>query len=128
MYGRQQPPDPSFVRPGKAACLAVATAAIAFHVHGASLGHAQKLVDQARNTVADAIAGPQFNDAAFALERYHTLAGTYDGADVEGRRIVVRWATDRTYCIEGVSQSGAVEYVLGPHGHIAPGTCPVNSF
>src|SRR3954453_2307681 len=104
MHRRHQPPDVPRVRPGKAACLAVASAATAFYVHGASLGHAQKLVDQTRNTIADAIAGPQFNDAAFTLERYHMLSGTYDGAEVEGRRIAVRWATDRAYCIEGVTQ------------------------
>jgi hypothetical protein len=116
------------VRPGKAACLAVAFAATAASAHGASLGPAQTFVDRTRNPIADAIAGPQFSDAAFALERYHMLSGTYDGAGIEGRRIAVRWATDRAYCIEGVSQSGAVRYVVGPHGSISPGTCPVNSF
>jgi hypothetical protein len=116
------------MRPGKAACLAVASAATAFYVHGASLGHAQKFVDSTRNTIADAIAGPQFDDAAVALERYHMLSGTYDGAGIQGRRISLRWGTDRAYCIEGVSQSGAVQYLLGPHGRTAPGTCPVNSF
>jgi hypothetical protein len=116
------------VFPGKAACLAVATAATVLSVHGASLGHAQRFVIHAQNAVADAIAGPQFSDAAFALERYRALSGTYDGAGVEGRRITVRWATDRTYCVEGVSQSGAVEYLLGPHGHVAPGRCPYAAF
>ena len=112
------------MRPGRTACLAVASVATAFSASGASLGHAQRYVTHAQNAIADAIAGPQFSDAAFALERYHELSGTYDGAGVEGRRITVRWATDKTYCIDGVSQSGAAEYLLGPNGHIAFGHCP----
>ena len=82
----------------------------------------------ARDSVADMIAGPQFGDAAFSLERYRDLSGTYDGAGVEGRRITVVWATDRFYCIEGVSQNGALQYLLGPHGRVAAGRCPVASF
>jgi hypothetical protein len=123
-----QASDPFLVLPGKAACLAVAAAATVFYVHGASLGHAQRYVTHAQNSIADLIAGPQFGDAAFSLERYHQLAGTYDGAGFEGRRVTVLWATDRTYCVEGVSQSGAVEYLLGPQGHVASGRCPYNAF
>jgi len=117
-----------FIRPGRTAFLAVASVATAFSTSGASLGHAQLLLTQAQNAIADAIAGPQFSDAAFALERYHELSGTYDGAGVEGRRITVRWATDKTYCIDGVSQSGAAEYLLGPNGYVAPGRCPYAAF
>jgi hypothetical protein len=116
------------VLPGKAACLAVAAAATALYVQGASLGHAQRYVTHAQTSIADLIAGPQFAEAAFSLERYHQLSGTYDDAGFEGRRVAVLWATDKTYCVEGVSQSGAVEYLLGPHGHVAPGRCPYNAF
>ena len=116
------------MRPGKAARLAVAAAATAFYVHGAPLGHAQRFVTHAQNAVADAIAGPQFSDAAFSIERYHELSGTYDGAGIEGRRITVRWATDKTYCIEGVSHGGVAEYLLGPNGNVAAGHCPYAAF
>lgn len=128
MARRAHGPDPSLVRTRKATRLAVAAAATALYVHGAPLGHTQRFVTHARNVIADAIAGPQFGDAAFAIERYHELSGTYDGAGVEGRRITVRWATDKTYCIDGVSQGGAAEYLLGPNGHVTPGRCPYAAF
>ena len=103
---------------------AVAFAIVVLAIHWAPFGGVQKSVTRAQNAVADAIAGPQFTDAAFSLERYRMISGTYDGADVMGRRITVRWATDKAYCVEGVSESGATEYLLGPHGHLIPGFCP----
>jgi hypothetical protein len=116
------------VRPGKAACLAVVSATVLYVQGASSLYHPQRFVTSTQNSIADMIAGPQFSDAAFSFARYHDLAGTYVDAGVEGRRISVLWATDRAYCVEGVSQSGLVEYLLGPHGHVMPGHCPYNAF
>jgi hypothetical protein len=106
----------------------VATAAAALYPNGESLGDAHQFVTHAQTVIADAIDGPQFSDAAFSLDRYHMLSGTYDGSGVEGRRITIRWATDRAYCIDGVSQGGAAEYLLGPNGRVAPGSCPSTGF
>ena len=103
---------------------AIAFAAIVLAVHWAPFGGVQASVTRAQNAVQDAVAGPQFTDAAFSLERYHMVAGTYDGADVMGRRITIRWTTDNAYCVEGVSTSGAAEYLLGPSGNLVPGFCP----
>jgi hypothetical protein len=113
------------MRPGKTVCLAIASVVTAYSASGGTFTGAHSLVSNAQTAVADAIAGPQFTDAAFSLDRYHMLSGTYDGAAVEGRRITVRWATATSYCIEGVSQGGVPQYLLGPHGHVAPGGCPV---
>jgi hypothetical protein len=89
---------------------------------------ARTAVAHAQASVADVFAGPQFGETAFALEGYHRLSGTYDGSSIEGRGIVLRWATDRAYCIEGVTQGGVAEYLLGPGGHVARGYCPYASF
>jgi hypothetical protein len=114
------------VIPGKAACLAVATAATVFGVQGTSFGrHVSRSVVHVQNAVADAIDGPQFGDAAMTLERYHQLSGTYDGADVSGRGIVVKWASDAHFCVEGRKQSGDVEHLLGPYAPVVPGPCPL---
>jgi len=118
----------AFLRPAKTVCLAIASVVTILSTSGAPLGQAQLLVRQTQIAISDAIDGPQFSDAAFSLEQYHTLSGTYDGAAVEGRRITVRWATDRTYCIDGVSQGGAAEYLLGPNGQVEPGRCPAVGF
>jgi hypothetical protein len=112
----------------KTACLAVASVVVAFSSGGAPLDQANQLFAQAQTAVADAIAGPQFSDAVFSLERYHTLSGTYDGAGVAGRGIAVRWANARMYCIEGVSQNGSVKFLLGPNGRVTSGRCPYASF
>jgi hypothetical protein len=114
---------------GKAACLAVVTAAAVFGVQGTPLSrHISRSLTNVQNAVADAIIGPQFGDVAMSMERYHDLAGTYDGADLSGRGIVVRWATDAHYCVDGVSESGTVEHLLGPYARVEPGSCPVVEF
>ena len=118
----------SLVGSAKTALLAAASVASALSASPVLLARAELFVSHAQTAIADAIAGPQFTDAAFSLDQYHTLAGTYDGAAVNGRRITVRWANDRTYCIEGVSQGGAAEHLLGPNGHVAPGRCPYVAF
>jgi hypothetical protein len=116
------------MRRGKVDRKAVVFAVIVLSVHWAPFGGVQASVTRAQKAVADAIAGPQFSDAAFSLERYRTIAGTYDGANVMGRRITMRWATDNAYCIDGVSESGAAEYLLGPRGRLSPGSCPYAAF
>jgi hypothetical protein len=85
---------------------------------------ARAAVTHAQASVADALAGPQFGETVFALEGYHRLAGTYDGSSIVGRGVVLRWTTDRAYCIDGVTQRGVAEYLLGPGGHVVPGYCP----
>jgi hypothetical protein len=114
-----------FMPRGKTVCLAIASVITAYSASGGTFSRAQLVVSHAQNAVADAIAGPQFTDAAFSLDRYHTLSGTYDGAAVEGRLITVRWATATSYCIEGVSEAGSAQYLLGPYGHVASGNCPI---
>jgi hypothetical protein len=118
----------SVIGPAKTACLALASVAAALSASPVLLARAQLFVSHTRTAIADAIAGPQFTDAAFSLDQYHSLAGTYDGAAVDGRRITVRWATGKAYCIEGVSQGGAIEHLLGPNGQVAPGRCPYVAF
>ena len=88
---------------GRAAYLAVTSAALFLGAQGAPSGHLGRTMTRVQNALAEAIAGPQFGDAAVAMERFHQLSGTYDGADVSGRRIAVRWATDTRFCIDGVS-------------------------
>jgi hypothetical protein len=123
MFGGRRSFERMSLLRSKTAFLAVAIAA-ALYVHGSPLGHAQRFVTQTQNSIASAIAGPQFSDAAMSLELYRQAAGTYAGAGIEGRRITVRWATDSAYCVEGVRQSGAVDHLVGPHGRLAPGQCP----
>jgi hypothetical protein len=124
MYGGLRAPDPSIVIPGKAACLVVAAAATALYLHGTGLGSAGRFVAQAQHRAEDAITGPQFGDASMALEHYHQLSGTYDGADVAGRRIRLVWANDASYCIEGMTESKGAEHSVGPYGRVALGPCP----
>jgi hypothetical protein len=112
------------VIPGKAAALVVATAATALYVHGTGHGAARHFVTQAQSAVSDAIVGPKFGDAAAGLRRYHDLSGTYDGADVGGRSMVVRWASDNGYCIEGTSKRAGLQHLIGPSGRVVPGACP----
>jgi hypothetical protein len=108
--------------------LAIGSLVVALSGTGGPLGHPGTLITEARTAIADAVAGPQFSDAAYSLEQYRNLSGTYQGAAVMGRQITVRWATDKMYCVEGVSTSGAVEYLLGPNGHVALGSCPYVAF
>jgi hypothetical protein len=124
MDRRGEPPDPSCVRLSKGAFLAVAVATTMSSAPPAWVAQARAAVTHAQATVADALAGPQFGETAFALESYHRIAGTYDGSSVVARGVVLRWATDRAYCVDGVTQGGVAEYLLGPGGHVVPGYCP----
>jgi hypothetical protein len=124
MSAADRVPDPSRVIPGKAACLAVATAATALYLHGTGLGEAGRFVTHAQHAVADAIVGPQLYDAAIGLQRYHDLSGTYAGATVGGRQMELEWGNDASYCIEGVSEANGVQHLVGPNGRIGPGSCP----
>lgn len=112
---------------GRAAYLAVTSAALFLGASGAPSGLG-RTVTRVQNALAETFAGPQFSDAAVAMERFHQLSGTYDGADFSGRRISVRWATGTQFCIDGVSQSGVAEYLLGPGGSVAPGACPLKPY
>jgi hypothetical protein len=112
------------VIPGKAACLAVATAATALYLHGTGLSEAGQVVTRAQHAVSDAIMGPQLYDAAIGLQHYHDLSGTYDGAVVGGRQMVLKWGNDASYCIEGASQSNGTQHLVGPNGHVTSGPCP----
>jgi hypothetical protein len=120
----QHAPDPSLVISGKAACLVVATAATALHFNGSGLGRAGRVVVHTQHRVADAFVGPKFGDAAIGLERYHNLSGTYDGADVGGPRMRLKWGNDASYCIEGLSETKGVQHLVGPHGLVFAGPCP----
>jgi hypothetical protein len=128
MERERRAPDTSLVIPGRATYLAVASVALFFSAQGASFGDVGRTVTHVQHTFADAIAGPQFGDAAASMERFHQLSGTYDGAAISGRSITVRWATDTRFCIDGVRQSGAVEHMIGPNASVDPGPCPVVAF
>lgn len=106
----------------------VATAATALYLHGTSLGEAGRYVTHAQHTVADAIVGPQFGDAAVGLQRYHDLSGTYDGASVGGLRMQLKWGNDASYCIEGLSEAKGVQHLVGPNGRVIQGPCPMWGF
>jgi hypothetical protein len=127
MDRRAELPDPSLVRLSRGAFLAVAVATTLSSVPPSMVQRARTAVTRAQASVADVFAGPQFAETAFALESYHRLSGTYDGSSIEGRGIAVRWATDRAYCIEGVTQGGVAEYLLGPGGRVVHGYCPYAS-
>ena len=115
------------VTSGRAPRLKVVVAATLFGLQGAPFGFSDT-VTHLQNVVADAIVGPQFSDAAMSLERYHQLSGSYDGADVTGLGITLRWTTGARYCIDGHRASGAVEHVVGPNGATEAGPCPVFAF
>lgn len=104
--------------------MAVAVATTMSSAPPAWIAQARTAVTHAQATVADALAGPQFGETVFALEGYRRLAGTYDGSSIVARGVVLRWATDRAYCVEGVTQGGVAEYLLGPGGHVTTGYCP----
>jgi len=125
MERERRAPDTSLVIAGRATYLAVVSSALFFGAAGASFGPIGRTVTHVQNTVADAIAGPQLGDAALAMERFHQLAGTYDGAAISGPRMTIRWATGTRFCIDGVRQSGAVEHMIGPNARVEPGPCPV---
>jgi hypothetical protein len=108
---------------GRAACLAVALAAAApgGHIGGLTPGEA---VTHAQNLVVDAFDGPRFSDISVTMTRWHELAGTYQGADVTGGRVSVRWATAQAYCVEGTSSTRGLEHLIGPSGDRLTGPCP----
>ncbi len=108
----------------QAASLLIAAAATLSNVASAELHDGARLVRHAQSVVVDALVGPDYGTAAFALERYHDVAGTYAGAELPARSMTLRWATVTYYCVEGQSVSGAVSHLIGPHGYKAPGPCP----
>ena len=108
----------------QAASLLIAAAATLSNVAWTDLNHGTRFVRHVQNAVTDALIGPDYTSAAFELERYHELAGTYSGAELPTRAMTLRWATGTFYCVEGRSASGAVSHLIGPHGSTAPGPCP----
>ena len=102
----------------------IAAAATLSNVAWADLNSGAHLVRHVQNAVTDALIGPDFTSAAFELERYHDLSGTYAGAELPTRSMTLRWATTTFYCVEGKSASGAVSHLIGPHGSSASGPCP----
>jgi hypothetical protein len=112
------------VFPRRAATLLITCAATLSSVAGVDLDHGVHLVRHVQNVVADALIGPDYTSAAFELERYHEIAGTYAGAELPTRSMTLRLATAAFYCVEGRSASGAVTHMIGPHGAKAPGPCP----
>jgi hypothetical protein len=108
----------------QAACFAVVTAATLSSVAGADLNHGVHLVRGVQNAVTDALIGPDYTSAAFELDRYHEIAGTYAGAELPARSMTLRLASATFYCVEGRSASGTVSHLIGPRGSRAPGSCP----
>ncbi len=108
---------------GKAACLAVALAVTAPGAHIGSYSPGEAFA-RAQAAVVDAFDGPRFSDAAVTLERWHELSGTYEGADITGGHLSLRWAGVAGYCIEGVSSTRGLEHLLGPGGRRQAGPCP----
>ena len=108
---------------GKAACLAVALAVTCPGAHIGSYSPGEAF-DHAQAVVLDTFDGPRFGDAAVTLERWHELSGTYEGADISGGHLTLRWAGAGGYCIEGISSTHGLEHVVGPVGRREAGPCP----
>jgi hypothetical protein len=89
---------------------------------------AGQFVTRTQAAVSDAIVGPDFGGTSVALGRYHDLSGTYDGASVGAHSMALKWGNDRSYCIEGVSQTHGTQHLLGPNGLVAAGPCPAWGF
>jgi hypothetical protein len=106
------------------ASVAIAAAATVSNVAWAEFNHGAHLVTHVQYAVSDALIGPDYPSAAFELDRYRAIAGTYAGAELPARSMTLRWATPAFYCVEGLSASGAVSHMIGPHGGRAQGPCP----
>jgi hypothetical protein len=106
------------------ASVAIAAAATASNVAWADFNHGAHLVRRMQYAVSDALIGPDYPSAAFELDRYRAIAGTYAGAELPARSMTLRWATPAFYCVEGLSASGAVSHMIGPHGSKTLGPCP----
>ncbi len=109
--------------PGRAACLAVVSAATVCAIHFGGF-EPDRAVAHAQGVVADALDGPRFDDAAISLTRWRELSGSYDGADISGGHVVLRWANESWYCIEGTSARHGLQHLLGPGGSRRAGPCP----
>lgn len=81
MFGRQ------------VASVAIAAAATASNVAWADFNHGAHLVRRMQYAVSDALIGPDYPSAAFELDRYRAIAGTYAGAELPARSMTLRWAT-----------------------------------
>jgi len=114
----------TIVLPRKSVCLALACGATLLAFHAPLARPAQRFVTQAQNTIAGRIAGPQFDGVAANMESYRAVAGSYEGAEIGGQQITMRWTSATAYCVEGVSPDGSVSHLLGPNGQVSPGRCP----
>jgi len=75
-------------------------------------------ITQARQT-AD---GVKLQQAAFAVEQFHALNGTYTASSLGGLGVRLARADASSYCLE--SGTGAtLAHVAGPGGSPAPGAC-----
>jgi hypothetical protein len=59
------------------ASVAIAAAATVSNVAWAEFNHGAHLVTHVQYAVSDALIGPDYPSAAFELDRYRVLAGTY---------------------------------------------------
>jgi hypothetical protein len=75
------------------ASVAIAAAATVSNVAWAEFNHGAHLVTHVQYAVSDALIGPDYPSAAFELDRYRVLAGTYAGAELPARSMTLRWAT-----------------------------------
>ena len=75
-------------------------------------------ITQARQT-AD---GVKLQQAAFAVEQFHALNGTYAGSSLGGLGVRLTRADASSYCLESGS-GAALSHLAGPGGSPAPGAC-----
>jgi len=82
--------------------------------HSPSGTTATREIDQARQTAA----ALNLQQAADALEQYHTLNGTYTGASLASFGVTLARADASSYCVQVASA-----HLAGPSGTVQPGAC-----
>jgi Tfp pilus assembly protein PilE len=74
------------------------------------------------NRAAQTAAEVKLQQAAFAVEQFHALNGTYAASSLGGLGVRLARADAASYCLE--SGSGAtIAHLAGPGGTPAPGAC-----
>jgi Tfp pilus assembly protein PilE len=82
--------------------------------HSPSAMTAMRPIDRARQTAA----AQALQQAAVALEQYHTLNSTYVGASLTGFGVTLARADASAYCVQIANA-----HLAGPGGTARPGAC-----